>query len=119
MNAPSVSGCTIGDAIAGAEKVPAQDVIRTLAAPLTKEGAMAVLHGNLAPGSAVIKQSAASPNLMRHTGRAVVFDGVEDMTSRIDNCRISMYIRKTFWSCAMQARRARRACRKQAICPSR
>jgi len=84
LHAPSVAGCTIGDAIASAEKVPAQDVIRTLAAPLTKEGAMAVLHGNLAPGSAVIKQSAASPNLMRHTGRAVVFDGVEDMTKRID-----------------------------------
>jgi dihydroxy-acid dehydratase len=84
LRVPSVSGCTIGDAIAKAEKVPAQDVIRTLAAPLTKEGAMAVLHGNLAPGSAVIKQSAASPNLMRHTGRAVVFDGVEDMTRRID-----------------------------------
>jgi dihydroxy-acid dehydratase len=45
---------------------------------------MAVLHGNLAPKSAVIKQSAASPNLMRHTGRAVVFESVEDMTKRID-----------------------------------
>jgi dihydroxy-acid dehydratase len=83
-NAPSVSGCTIGDAIAGAEKIPGQDVIRTVATPLTKEGAMAILHGNLAPGSAVIKQSAASPHLMRHAGRAVVFDGVEDMTARID-----------------------------------
>jgi dihydroxy-acid dehydratase len=45
---------------------------------------MAVLHGNLAPGSAVIKQSAASPELMTHTGRAVVFESVEDMTNRID-----------------------------------
>jgi len=45
---------------------------------------MAVLHGNLAPRSAVIKQSAASPNLMRHTGRAVVFESVEDMAARID-----------------------------------
>ncbi len=45
---------------------------------------MAVLYGNLAPQSAVIKQSAASPKLMRHTGRAVVFDSVEDMTTRID-----------------------------------
>ena len=45
---------------------------------------MAVLHGNLAPGTAVIKQSAASPELMRHTGRAVVFESVEDMTNRID-----------------------------------
>jgi dihydroxy-acid dehydratase len=79
-----VSGCTIRDAITKAEKVPGQDVIRSLAAPLKKEGAMAVLHGNLAPQGAVIKQSAASPNLMRHTGRAVVFDSVEDMTTRID-----------------------------------
>jgi dihydroxy-acid dehydratase len=84
LHAYSVAGCTIGDAIAGAEQVPGQDVIRTLAAPLKPQGAMAVLHGNLAPGSAVIKQSAASPNLMRHTGRAVVFDGIEDMTKRID-----------------------------------
>ena len=64
--------------------MPGQDVIRTLAAPLKKEGAMAVLHGNLAPRSAVIKHSAASPDLMRHTGRAVVFDSIEDMAARID-----------------------------------
>jgi dihydroxy-acid dehydratase len=51
---------------------------------VTREGAMAVLWGNLAPKGAVIKQSAASTSLMRHTGRAVVFDGVEDMTARID-----------------------------------
>jgi len=83
-DALSVSGATIGDAIAKAEAVPGQDVIRSLAAPLKKVGAIAVLHGNLAPNSAVIKQSAASPDLMRHTGRAVVFDSVEDMTLRID-----------------------------------
>jgi dihydroxy-acid dehydratase len=45
---------------------------------------MAVLYGILAPRGAVIKQSAASPDLMRHTGRAVVFDSVEDMITRID-----------------------------------
>jgi dihydroxy-acid dehydratase len=66
-------------------------VIRSLAAPLKKEGSMAVLHGNLAPNSAVIKQSAASPNLMRHTGRAVVFDSVEDMTTRIDLPDLEVY----------------------------
>jgi dihydroxy-acid dehydratase len=70
--------------LAEAEQVPGQDVIRTLSAPLKQEGAMAVLRGNLAPGGAVIKQSAASPQLMRHTGRAIVFDSVEDMTLRID-----------------------------------
>lgn len=85
LSAPCVGGGTIGDAIARAEVSPGQDVIRTLAAPLKKEGAMAVLHGNLAPRGALIKQSAASPELMRHTGRAVVFESVEDMTARIDS----------------------------------
>jgi len=84
LNAASVSGGNVGDAIAKAERVPGQDVIRTVAEPLKKEGAMAVLRGNLAPGSAVIKHSAASPNLLRHTGRAVVFDSLEDMAARID-----------------------------------
>jgi dihydroxy-acid dehydratase len=84
LNALTISGRTIGDIIAQAEEVPGQDVIRSFAAPLKKEGAMAVLHGNLAPGTAIIKQSAASYELMRHTGRAVVFDSVEDLTSRID-----------------------------------
>jgi dihydroxy-acid dehydratase len=81
---PTISGGTLGDTIAGAEVVPGQNVIRSLTAPLKKEGAMAMLRGNLAPHSAVIKQSAASPHLMRHTGRAVVFESIEDMTTRID-----------------------------------
>ena len=59
LGAPSVSGGTIGDAIAGAEEVPGQDVIRSLAAPLKEEGAMAVLHGNLAPTA----PSSSSPPL--------------------------------------------------------
>src|ERR1700761_4447337 len=84
LNRPSVAGGTMGGTIAKAEQVAGQDVIRSLASPLKMEGAMAVLWGNLAPRSAVIKQSAASPGLMCHTGRAVIFDGVEDMTARID-----------------------------------
>jgi dihydroxy-acid dehydratase len=48
-------------------------------------GTIAVLHGNLAPRGAVIKQSAASKDLLQHIGRAVVFDSVEDMTLRIDS----------------------------------
>ena len=46
---------------------------------------MAVLHGNLAPRGAVIKHSAATPKLLQHTGRAVVFESVEDMTLRVDD----------------------------------
>src|ERR1700761_3639603 len=84
LNAPSVSGGTLGDAIEAAETVPNQNVIYSFAAPLKQEGAMAILHGNLAPGGAVIKHSAASPALLTHTGRAVVFDSVEDLTNRID-----------------------------------
>ena len=84
LDAGSVSGGSIGDAIVQAEEVPGQDVIRSLAVPLKKEGAMAILHGNLAPRSAVIKHSAASPGLLRHTGRAIVFDSLDDMAARID-----------------------------------
>jgi dihydroxy-acid dehydratase len=84
LDAKSVAGGTIEDAIAQAEAVPGQDVIRSLDAPLREEGAIAVLHGNLSPGGAVIKQSAASSELRQHTGRAVVFDSVEDLIARID-----------------------------------
>jgi dihydroxy-acid dehydratase len=84
LNAPSVSGSTLGDAIEAAETVPNQNVIYSFGAPLKPEGAMAILHGNLAPDGAVIKHSAASPALLTHTGRAVVFDSVEDLTRRID-----------------------------------
>jgi hypothetical protein len=117
LDALSISGGTIGDAIAQAEVVPGQDVIRSLATPLKKEGAMAVLHGNLAPQSAVIKQSAASPKLMHHTGRAVVFDSVEDMTTRIDLPDLNV-TPMTFWFCATPGQREHQACRRQAICRS-
>lgn len=84
LSAPVLGAGTLGRSIEAAESVPGQDVIRTLACPLKAEGAMAVLYGNLAPHSAVIKQSAASPRLMQHTGRAVVFESVDDMGARID-----------------------------------
>ena len=82
---PVIGGGTLADVIARSEQVPAQDVIRTLASPHSPQGSMAVLYGNLAPHSAVIKQSAASPHLMQHTGRAIVFDSIEDLTRRIDS----------------------------------
>jgi len=84
LDTPTVAG-TLADAIAGAEQVPGQTVIRPRVNPLKQEGAMCVLRGNLAPRGAVIKQSAATPKLMQHTGRAVVFDSIEDMTARMDD----------------------------------
>jgi dihydroxy-acid dehydratase len=61
------------------------DVIRPLSSPLMSEGGIAVLRGNLAPTGALIKPSAASAHLLRHRGRALVFDSVEDFHARIDD----------------------------------
>jgi dihydroxy-acid dehydratase len=62
-----------------------EDVIFPLAAPFKPNGGLAVLRGNLAPNGAVIKPSAASPELMNHRGRAVVFEDIEDYKSKIDD----------------------------------
>jgi dihydroxy-acid dehydratase len=85
LDARTVTGETLRDIVAKAEEVPGQDAIRTRDNPIKHEGGLAVLRGNLAPRGAVIKHSAASPKLMRHTGRAVVFESVEDMTLRVDD----------------------------------
>src|SRR3954449_4960849 len=85
LDARTITGATLRDIVAAAEEVPGQDAIRSRGNPIRPEGAMAVLHGNLAPRGAIIKHSAASPKLLQHTGRAVVFDSVEDMTLRVDD----------------------------------
>ena len=61
------------------------EVIRLRRTPVLDEGGIAVLRGNLAPSGAVIKPAAASPHLMRHRGRAVVFDSIEDFHARLDD----------------------------------
>jgi dihydroxy-acid dehydratase len=85
LDAKTITGASLRDVVAGAEDVPGQDVIRPRNSPIKGEGAMAVLHGNLAPRGAVIKHSAATPKLLQHTGRAVVFESVEDMTLRVND----------------------------------
>eukprot|EP01037_Dinobryon_pediforme_P021215 gene21215-22026_t len=85
LDCPTVAGGTLRDVVAGAEDVPGQDAIRPRSNPIKPEGSMAVLTGNLAPRGAVIKQAAASPALVQHTGRALVFEGVADMAARIDD----------------------------------
>ncbi|MET7461063.1 IlvD/Edd family dehydratase [Nonomuraea sp. NPDC005501] len=62
-----------------------ETVIRRRADPLLADAGIAVLRGNLAPDGAVIKPAAASPELLRHRGRAVVFDSVEDLRARLDS----------------------------------
>ena len=84
-DAPTVSGRTLGENIELGDRVPGQTVVRTRRDPIHPSGGMAVLRGNLAPGGAIIKHSAASPGLLEHTGRAVVFDSVGDLATRIDD----------------------------------
>ena len=62
-----------------------REVIRPLGQPLGPEGGTAVLKGNLAPAGAVVKQSAASPQLLKHRGRAVVFENNQDLLARFDD----------------------------------
>ena len=85
LDALTVTGRTLGEEIDAAGPGFAQDVVRPLANPLLSEGGIAVLRGNLAPGGAIIKQSAADMRLMRHEGRAVVFEDAADLAARIDS----------------------------------
>ena len=67
-----------------------RDVIHTFKKPFKKNTGIAVLRGNLCPGGAVIKPSAATPKLMKHRGRAVVFENIEDFHRRIDDPRLEI-----------------------------
>jgi L-arabonate dehydrase len=80
----TASGHTLGENIANAPCWN-RDVIRPLAQPFKNAAGIAVLRGNLAPDGAVIKPSAASPHLLKHRGRAVVFEDIEDFKARIDD----------------------------------
>ncbi len=85
LEALTVTGRTLGEELDRAPPAFAQEVIRTRAKPIYPQGGIAVLHGNLAPRGALIKQSAADPKLMEHEGRAVVFEDLEDLARRIDD----------------------------------
>ena len=80
----TVNGKTIGDNCAAAE-VWDRQVISTMEVPFKPESGIIVVRGNLAPDGAVLKPSAASPALLKHSGKAVVFENIEDYHSRIDD----------------------------------
>jgi dihydroxy-acid dehydratase len=80
----TVTGRPLVDHLADA-RIWDETVIRPRGNPLQAEAGIAVLRGNLAPGGAVIKPAAASPELLRHRGRAVVFDSIEDFYQRVDD----------------------------------
>ena len=83
-DALTVSGHTIWESVADAENYNDQ-VIRPFDEALKAEGGVMVLRGNLVPNGAVLKPSAATPALMQHTGRAVVFETIEDYHARIED----------------------------------
>ena len=83
-DALTVNGKTIGENIANAQCWN-REVIRPLAEPFKPAAGIAVLRGNLAPDGAVIKPSAASEHLLKHRGRAVVFESIEEFHARIDD----------------------------------
>jgi dihydroxy-acid dehydratase len=80
----TVTGRPLTESLGTAE-IWDRDVIRSRDVPLQSDAGIAVLYGNLAPAGAIIKPAAASPHLLRHRGRAVVFDSVEDLYARLDS----------------------------------
>ena len=85
LDALTITGQTMGEWIEAAGPGFKQWVVKTFSNPIYPQGGVAVLKGNLAPGGAIIKQSAASATLMEHEGRAVVFENLQDMALRIDS----------------------------------
>lgn len=81
----SVTGATVAERLDTAKPDPAGGVVRGADAPYQPVGGLVALFGSLAPDGAILKRSAADPALFEHTGRAVVFDGLDDLAARIDD----------------------------------
>ncbi|CAH1653619.1 IlvD/Edd family dehydratase [Chelatococcus asaccharovorans] len=84
-DAMTITGETLGEIIDKARFWEGQNIVRPASNPIYPKGGIRVLQGNLAPEGAIIKQAAASKHLMRHRGRAVVFNSLADMAARIDS----------------------------------
>lgn len=85
LDARTITGETIGDRIAAADEWVDRKVIAAAADPVRETGGLVALYGNLAPGGAILKRSAADPSLFEKEGRAVVFTSLEDLAARIDD----------------------------------
>jgi dihydroxy-acid dehydratase len=83
-DAMTVNGKTMGENTADAQCWN-REVIREFAKPIRENAGLAVVRGNLAPDGAVVKPAAATPRLLKHRGRAVVFESIEDFKARIDD----------------------------------
>jgi len=85
LDCMTVTGRTLGEEIDDMPPPFEQDVVRSFSNPIHSGGSIAVLGGNLAGDGAIIKQSASTEELLVHTGRAVVFESLEDLSNRIDD----------------------------------
>jgi L-arabonate dehydrase len=90
LDALTVTGRTVGEAILGA-RIVNEDVIRTRDRALLEGGSLAILRGSLCPDGAVLKVSAASPQLLQHEGRAVVFGSVDELHGTIDDPSLDIH----------------------------
>ncbi|MGH9325663.1 MAG: IlvD/Edd family dehydratase [Terriglobia bacterium] len=89
LSALTVTGKSMGENVANAQCFN-REVIKPLDQPLFPEGGTVILKGNLVPCGAVIKQTAASPHLHKHKGRAVVFENFQDMMARVDDPQLDV-----------------------------
>ncbi|RFC62771.1 dihydroxy-acid dehydratase [Fulvimarina endophytica] len=85
LDCMTVTGRTLGQEIEAGPAGWRQEIVAPLAKPIYPEGGIAVVRGNLAPGGAIVKQSAATANLLTHRGRAIVFSSIADMAARVDD----------------------------------
>ncbi|MFM8556952.1 MAG: dihydroxy-acid dehydratase, partial [Betaproteobacteria bacterium] len=90
LDAMTVTGRTLGQELDDAPPAHVQQTVRARATPIYPEGGIAVLRGNLAPGGAIIKQAAATAELMEHEGRALVFEDAADLARRGDRADLEV-----------------------------
>ncbi len=90
LDCATVTGDTLGDRLAGDGGYVDREVIRPLAEPVQEQGGLVALFGSLAPRGAILKRSAASPELFEHEGRALVFSSLEDLAARIDDPQLDV-----------------------------
>lgn len=81
----TITGRTLAENLAEEPEPFPQDVVRTMDDPIHRGGGLRLLRGNLAPNGAIIKQAAATKALLKHSGRAVVFENLADMADRLDD----------------------------------
>jgi dihydroxy-acid dehydratase len=84
LDCMTVTGETLGERLAEAPAWVDRGVVRSLAEPYQQQGGLAALFGTLAPNGAIIKRSAADPKLFEREGRAIVFESLDDLATRID-----------------------------------